>query len=201
MTPVPQRHHSVRSHVVLFEPTPLEGAVVVELQPHLDERGAFARTFCEVEFAANGLPVRFPQCNLSFNTSAGTLRGMHFNRTPHGEAKLVRCVRGAVFDVIIDLRPSSPTRLNWFGAELSAANGRALFVPPDFAHGFLTLADDSDVYYHMGELYRPDAATGIRWDDPAVGVEWPRDVTAISERDVTYPDLDPGTFDPATWTA
>jgi dTDP-4-dehydrorhamnose 3,5-epimerase len=186
---------------VQFSPTPLAGAWVIELQSHRDVRGAFARTFCEEEFAANGLPVRFPQCNLSSNTVAGTMRGMHFNRSPFGESKLVRCVRGAVFDVILDLRPDSPTRLQWFGAELSADNGRALFVPADFAHGFLTLADGSDVYYHMGALYRADAARGIRWDDPSLRIEWPRDVEAISDRDATYPDLDPTTFDPATWAA
>ena len=192
---------SIASPSVLFQPTPLGGAWVVELEAHNDERGGFARTFCEREFAANGLPVRFPQCNLSTNVRAGTMRGVHFNCSPHGEDKLVRCVRGAVFDVIVDLRADSPTRLQWFGTELTAGNGRALFVPADFAHGFLTLLDGSDVYYHMGDFYRPEAARGIRWDDPALRIDWPRSVVAISERDAGYPDLDPATFDVATWAS
>jgi dTDP-4-dehydrorhamnose 3,5-epimerase len=184
---------------VQFSPTPLVGAFVIELERHRDERGAFARAFCEEEFAAHGLPARFPQCNLSENTVAGTMRGLHFNQAPYGESKVVRCVRGAVFDVIVDLRQDSPTRLHWFGTELSADNGRAVFVPVDFAHGFLTLSAVSDVYYHMGAPYRPEVARGIRWNDPALQVQWPGEVVAISHRDATYPDLDPATFDPASW--
>ena len=184
---------------VLFEPTPLAGAWVVDLELSADERGGFARTFCEREFAEHGLPVRFPQCNLSINTLAGTMRGLHFNRPPDEEAKLVRCIRGAVYDVIVDIRPDSPTRLQWFGIELSADNRRALYVGRGFAHGFLTLADESDVYYHMDDFYSPDAARGIRWNDAALSIEWPRAVEKISERDARYPDIDAASFDPATW--
>lgn len=173
-----------------FSPTKLAQAVVVELEQHRDERGFFARTFCEREFEAQGLPTRFPQCNLSRNDRAGTLRGMHFNAPPHEEAKLVRCVRGAIYDVIIDLRPESPTYADWVGVELGADDGRALYVPAGFAHGFLTLADDTDVFYHMGALFQPDAARGLRCDDPAFAVRWPREVAVISERDATYPDFD-----------
>lgn len=178
-----------------FSEAPLAGAFTLDLEPNVDERGLFARVFCEREFARHGLPTRFPQCNLSKNHRAGTLRGMHYQAAPHGEAKLVRCVSGAIYDVIIDLRPASPTRLGWFGVELSAANGRALFVPQGFAHGFLTLADDAHVLYQMGQFYQPDAARGVRYSDPSFGIEWPRAPTVISERDATYPDFDPRTFD------
>jgi dTDP-4-dehydrorhamnose 3,5-epimerase len=184
---------------VQFEPTGLDEAWLIELDRHSDERGAFARTFCEEEFAAHGLPVRFPQCNLSFNTRAGTLRGMHFNLEPYGESKLVRCVRGSIHDVIVDLRPGSTDRFPWRGFDLSTDNGLALFVPAGFAHGFVTLSDDADVYYHMGEAFRPDVARGLRWDDPALAIEWPIVPAVISARDTAYPDLDPATFDPATW--
>jgi len=177
-----------------FEATPLDGARVIELDRHADERGWFARTFCEDELAAHGLPTRFPQCNLSSNRRAGTLRGMHVNVAGHWESKLVRCVRGAVHDVIVDLRPGSSTRHRWYGTELSAENGRALFVPEGFAHGFLTLVDDCDVHYHMGASYVPDAGRGFRWDDPTFGIEWPAPPVLLSERDATYPDFDPATF-------
>jgi dTDP-4-dehydrorhamnose 3,5-epimerase len=186
---------------VHFAETPLAGAWVIDLDRHADERGAFARTYCEREFTEHGLPQRFPQANLSMNTKAGTLRGMHFNREPYGESKLVRCVRGALYDVIVDLRAESPTRLASYGVELSADNGRALFIPAGFAHGFLTLADETDAYYHMGEFFQPDAARGLRWDDPALAIDWPFDPAVISERDATYPDINPQTFDPATWEA
>lgn len=173
-----------------FSPTKLADAVVVELEQHRDERGFFARTYCEREFSEHGLPTHFPQCNLSRNDRAGTLRGMHFNGPPHAEAKLVRCTRGAIYDVIIDLRPGSATYAEWIGVELSADAGVALYVPPGFAHGFLTLADASDVFYHMGAFFQPDAARGLRYDDPVFSVRWPRDVAVISERDATYPDFD-----------
>ncbi len=152
------------------------------LEPHVDERGFFARTFCErVRRARTADDV--PPVEPVSNTHAGTLRGMHFNTTPAAEAKLVRCVRGAIHDVIVDLRADSPTYRQWFGVELNADNGRALFVPEGFAHGFLTLADDTDVDYQMGAFYAPDAARGVRWDDPAFGVEWPRQPVVISPRD------------------
>jgi dTDP-4-dehydrorhamnose 3,5-epimerase len=197
--PGPLTGAPVRSASVQFAETRLAGAWLIDLEPHTDERGAFSRTFCEREFADHGLPTRFPQCNLSSNTTAGTLRGIHFNAEPYGEAKLVRCVRGALYDVIVDLRDGSPTRLAWFGTELTADNGRALFVPTGFAHGFVTLDDATDAFYHMGEFYRPGAERGVRWDDPALGIDWPVRPTVISERDAGYPDIDPATFDAATW--
>ena len=180
---------------MIFRPTALPGAWLVELERHVDERGSFARAFCEDEFAAHRLPTRFPQANLSGNTGAGTLRGLHFNREPDGEAKLVRCVRGSLFDAIVDLRDGSPTRWQWFGVNLSAANGLALFVPAGFAHGFLTTAPDTDVYYLMSDVFRAEAARGIRWDDPAIGIDWPFQPTTISERDAAYPSIDRATFD------
>lgn len=178
-----------------FERTKLPGAIVVQLEPHSDERGFFARSFCEREFEQHGLPTRFPQHNLSRNTVAGTLRGMHYAAAPSREAKLVRCVRGAIFDVIIDLRVDSPARFDWIGVELNADDGRALFVPEGFAHGFVTLVADSDVFYLMSEFYVAGAARGLRWDDPRFSVRWPREPSVISERDRTYPDFDPDHFD------
>jgi len=178
-----------------FTETGLAGAYIVDLTPRLDERGFFARTFCEREFAEHGLPVRFPQCNLSRNTRAGTLRGMHYNAAPHFESKLVRCGSGAIYDVIVDLRPGSPTRLRSFGVELSARSGRALFVPERFLHGFVTLENDTDVLYHMGAFYHPDAARGVRWNDPGLGIAWPVTPKVVAPRDAAYPDFDPETFD------
>jgi dTDP-4-dehydrorhamnose 3,5-epimerase len=178
-----------------FEATKLAQAFVVDLEPRGNERGFFARTFCEREFEAHGLPTRFPQCNLSRNKHKGTLRGMHYNAAPHGESKLVRCNSGAIYDVIVDLRPGSPTRFEWIGVELSAETGRALFVPEGFAHGFVTLADDTDVHYHMGRFYEGAAARGFRWNDPRFGVRWPLAPAVLSERDASYPDFDPATFD------
>jgi dTDP-4-dehydrorhamnose 3,5-epimerase len=178
-----------------FEQTKLAGAYLIDLEPHADQRGFFARAFCEHEFASHALPLRYPQCNLSRNARAGTLRGMHYQAAPDREAKLVRCVRGAIYDVIIDLRPNSSTRFAWIGAELSADNGRALLVPEGFAHGFVTLDDDSDVFYQMSEFFRPDAARGLRWNDPRFAVNWPRVPSVISDRDAHYPDFDPERFD------
>lgn len=174
-----------------FEATPLDGAVVVGLDRVADDRGSFARTFCEDEFAAHGLPTRFPQSNLSTNRRAGTLRGMHLNTVGHTEAKLVRCVRGAVHDVVVDLRPASPTYLRWFGLRLDPDEGRALFVPEGFAHGFVTLEDDTDVTYLMSRPFEAGVGIGFRWDDPAFGIEWPVAPTVMNERDRTYPDFDP----------
>jgi dTDP-4-dehydrorhamnose 3,5-epimerase len=173
-----------------FEETPLAGAWIVDLEPHPDERGFFARAFCEREFEAHGLPVRFPQCNLSRNRRAATLRGMHYAAATQRESKLVRCVRGSIFDVIVDLRSASPTRGAWFGLELSAENGRALFIPAGFAHGFLTLADETDVFYQMGDFFEAGAARGFRYDDPRFPIARPRKPAVISERDATYPDFD-----------
>jgi dTDP-4-dehydrorhamnose 3,5-epimerase len=176
---------------MLFTETELPGAYVIDLERHEDERGFFARAFCEREFAAHGLPARFPQANLSRNTRTGTLRGMHFEAPPSAEAKLVRCVAGAIHDVILDLRQGSASYLKWTSALLSAENGRALFVPAGFAHGFITLLDDTDVFYQMGDFFRPGGARGLRWDDPKLGIVWPAQPTVISERDAKYPDFDP----------
>jgi dTDP-4-dehydrorhamnose 3,5-epimerase len=178
-----------------FEETRLAGAYVVDLEPRTDDRGFFARAFCEREFEAHGLPGRFPQCNLSRNDRAGTLRGMHFQAAPHREAKLVRAVRGAIFDVIVDIRAGSPTFLQWLGVELTADSGRALFVPEGFAHGFLTLVDGTDVFYQMSEFYRSEGARGLRWNDPRLRIAWPRAPESMAERDASYPDFDPATFD------
>ncbi|HVT06329.1 MAG TPA: dTDP-4-dehydrorhamnose 3,5-epimerase [Polyangia bacterium] len=178
-----------------FRPTPLPGAVLVEQQRHEDDRGFFARTYCDDEFAAAGLPTTWPQHNVSHNARAGTLRGMHYNAAPHQEAKLVRCVTGAVWDAIVDLRPGSPTHLQWFGVELSSEAGNALYVPEGFAHGFITLQDRTDVFYLMGKKYQGSVARGFRWDDPRVGIVWPAAPVVIAERDRTYPDLDPANPD------
>ena len=170
-----------------FIETPLQGAFVIELEPHQDERGFFARTFCAAEFATHGLNSRVVQCNLSSNQRAGTLRGMHFQEPPVSEAKLVRCARGAIHDVVVDLRPQSATYRQHFVVELSAENRRALFVPELFAHGFQTLTDDADVEYQMSEFHTPGAARGFRYDDPAFSIRWPLPVSVISPKDLTWP--------------
>jgi dTDP-4-dehydrorhamnose 3,5-epimerase len=178
---------------VRFTPVPLEGAWLVDLEPVHDERGFFARAWSPDEFAARGLDTRLAACNVSYNAAAGTLRGMHHQAAPHGEVKLVRCTAGAIFDVIVDLRPGSPTHAGWFGVELSAATRTALYIPEGFAHGFQTLAPHSEVLYLMSSPYVPEAARGVRWDDPAFGIEWPpADARVISERDRAYPDHRPG---------
>ena len=169
-------------------PTDLDGVVVVELERHDDDRGSFARTLYVEEFAANKLPTGFPQCNLATNRLRGTLRGMHYEPLPSEESKLVRCTVGSLFDVVVDLRPGSPTRHRWIGVELSRANGRALFVPAGCGHGYLTLEDDTDVWYHMGAAYRPGAGQGFRWDDPAFDVRWPFPPIVVAARDAGYPD-------------
>lgn len=176
-----------------FVQTPLNGAWVIDLDLLGDERGWFARTFDAEEFAARGLKADVVQCNASFNARRGTLRGMHYQAEPHGESKLVRCVRGAVFDVAVDLRAGSPTLCGWHGVELSAENRLAFYIPPGLAHGFQTLSDDAEVLYQMGHPYVPEAARGVRWDDPAFAIEWP-DVDGpriVSERDSAYPDYTP----------
>ena len=172
-----------------FRETPLEGVAVVELDRHEDERGFFARSFCENEFSAHGLASRFVQCNVSFNKRKGTLRGMHYQEAPHEEDKLVRCTMGAVYDVVVDIRAHSPTYLKWFGAELSAESRTALFIPRGFAHGFQTLADNSEVLYQMSEFFDPASVRGIRWDDPAIAIHWPSSELVISEKDRAYPLL------------
>lgn len=172
-----------------FVQTGLAGAWLIEPEPIADERGLFARTFCEREFADRGIAFRVVQCSTSFNTQRGTLRGMHYQEGAAAEDKLVRCTMGAVHDVIVDLRPGSPTRLRWYAAELSAQNRRMLFAPKGFAHGFMTLVDQSEVFYQMSELYEPAAARGVRWNDPALGIRWPALEPILSERDRSYPDL------------
>lgn len=167
----------------------LPGAYVVELDHVEDERGFFARTWCQREFEGCGLNPKLAQCNISFNQRLGTLRGLHYQVAPHEEAKLVRCTMGAIFDVIVDIRPDSPTYSRWFGLELSAENRTALYVPESFAHGFQTLEDNSEVFYQMSEFYHPESARGIRWDDPAFGIPWPISAPIISRKDTSYADF------------
>ncbi|MVA77267.1 dTDP-4-dehydrorhamnose 3,5-epimerase [Auraticoccus sp. F435] len=169
--------------------TAIDGVAVIDLERREDDRGFFARTFCAEEFAAAGLEPVVDQCNLSGNHRAGTLRGMHLQVAPHPETKLVRCVRGAVLDVIVDLRPDSPTRLQHVAVELSADNRRALYVPAYFAHAYLTLVDDTEVMYQVTGRYEPSAERGLRHDDPALGIEWPLPVTTISAKDASWPLL------------
>jgi dTDP-4-dehydrorhamnose 3,5-epimerase len=183
------RHRDYLARMI-FRETPLAGAILIELEPVADERGSFARTFAADEFAAHGLETRVVQCNTSTNARAGTLRGLHYQAAPRAEAKLVRCVRGAIFDVVVDLRPGSPTYCDWYGVELSASNLRMLFVPVGLAHGFQTLVDDAEVLYQMSEEYSAEHARGVRWDDPAFGIEWPEaDPRTISVRDRDYADF------------
>ncbi len=167
---------------MIFTETPLPGAYLIDLEPHRDERGLFARTFCRREFDAHGLNSNIVQCNTSFNHKAGTLRGMHYQKAPSREAKLVRCVRGAIYDVIVDCRSGKS-----FAAELTAENRCALFVPEGFAHGFQTLTDNSEVEYQMSEFYNPDCGTGYRYDDPVLAIAWPLPVAVISPQDLTWP--------------
>jgi len=174
---------------MIFTKTPLPDAYLIDPERLADERGFFARVFDPAEFAARGLDGRVAQSSLSFNPRKGTLRGMHFQRAPFAEAKLVRCTRGAVHDVIIDLRPASATYRRHFGAVLDAENRRLLYIPPGFAHGFLTLTNDAEVSYQISEKYSPEHAAGVRWDDPAFGIPWPGPVVVIAERDRTYPDF------------
>jgi dTDP-4-dehydrorhamnose 3,5-epimerase len=174
-----------------FEPTTVEGAMLITPQRIEDERGFFARTWCAREFEAHGLPTTFVQRNLSHTRSTGTLRGMHFQQPPHAEAKLVTCLAGAIFDVAVDLRPESASYGQWFGAELSGDRGNMLLVPEGCAHGFITLTPDATVEYLMSEFYQAEAATGVRWDDPFFKILWPVPPTQMSERDRTWPDYEP----------
>jgi dTDP-4-dehydrorhamnose 3,5-epimerase len=178
---------------VRYTETPVTGAWLVDLDRLEDERGFFARTFDRADFEARGMNPDVVQCSTSYNALAGTLRGMHYQAAPHGESKLVRCTRGAVHDVIVDLRPGSPTYRSWFGVDLTADTGRALYVPVDVAHGFQTLEDASEMLYMMGHEHVPEAATGVRWDDPAFDIEWPEPAgpRTISDKDRSYPDFSP----------
>jgi dTDP-4-dehydrorhamnose 3,5-epimerase len=174
---------------VIFAPTALAGALVVKPERRVDDRGHFARTWCQREFATQGLDTRVVQCSLSFNERAGTLRGMHWQAAPHAEVKLVRCTRGAIWDVIIDLRSGSSSYLRHVGVELSADNGQALYIPEGFAHGFVTLVDGTEVFYQMSQFYEPGAARGARWNDPAFAISWPVTEPVLHPRDASYPDF------------
>lgn len=176
---------------MIFKATDLAGAYVIEPERIEDERGFFARTFCAREFQAHGLNAHFVQCSTSFNKVKGTLRGMHHQAAPCEEAKLIRCTRGSIFDVIIDLRPQAATFKRHVSVELSAANRLMLYVPEGCAHGFQALEDDTEVFYQMSEFFSPDCARGIRWNDPAFRIQWPEDVRTISRRDQQYPDFNP----------
>lgn len=169
-----------------FTPLSVAGSYLVEPEPVEDARGFFARTFCSDEFAHHGLNPALVQCSVSYNRRAGTLRGMHYQQPPHAEAKLVRCTAGAIYDVVLDLRPDSPSYLRWDARELGADNRRAVYIPEGCAHGFLTLADASEVFYQMSAPYHPAAAAGVRWDDPAFSIEWPAADIIISERDGNF---------------
>jgi dTDP-4-dehydrorhamnose 3,5-epimerase len=172
-----------------FQSTKLAGAFIVETEPHEDSRGFFARTYCAKEFAAHGLVSTFVQSSVSFNRKRGTLRGLHYQLPPASEAKLVRCSAGSLYDVIVDLRPDSPTYLHHVGVELTARNRQALYVPEMFAHGFQSLEDDTEVFYQISAFFVPDKSTGIRYDDPRLGIRWPRPVAVISEKDAGWPSL------------
>jgi dTDP-4-dehydrorhamnose 3,5-epimerase len=174
---------------MIFRPTAIRDVVVVAPERHDDERGSFARLWCAREFAAQGLKAALVQCSISTNTRAHTLRGMHYSVPPHAEAKVVRCVRGAIYDVLVDVREGSPTFGAWVAETLTADNGLAFYVPEGVAHGFLTLEDQSDVLYQMTEFFEPSAARGVRWDDPAFGVRWPAEPRVMSERDRSYGDF------------
>ena len=175
---------------MIFTETPLKGAFVLDVDRKADDRGHFARTFCMREFEEHGLRTATAQRNLSFNHKAGTLRGMHYQIAPATETKLVRCTRGRIWDVIIDLRPDSPTYLRHFGVELTEDNQRALYVPEMFAHGYQALTDGAEVDYQVSEFYTPGQERGLRWDDPAFGIEWPMEVTVISDKDASWPRFD-----------
>lgn len=174
---------------MIFKETNLRGAFVIELEKRVDERGFFARAWCRKEFEANGLDTNLVQSNLSFSRKAGTLRGMHYQAAPFEETKLVRCIRGAIYDVIIDLRQDSPTYKQWIAVELTEDNYRMLYVPKGFAHGFQTLVDNVEVFYHVTQFYTPGAERGIRWNDPQFGIKWPEvQNRIISEKDRSWPD-------------
>lgn len=174
-----------------FVSTPLEGAYLIEIEPRVDERGFFARAFDRDELAAHGLDGAVAQCNLSFNTRRGTLRGMHYQLEPRAETKLVRCIAGAIYDVIVDLRPGSKTHARWFGVELNSEDRRALYVPKGCAHGYQTLSDAAEIYYQVSEPYAPELERGVRWNDPAFGIVWPLADPVVSPKDAALPDYRP----------
>ncbi len=175
--------------IVVFQETKLRGAFEIRLEPKADERGFFARSWCQREFESHGLNSRLVQCNISFNTRKGTLRGMHYQEPPFAEAKLVRCTRGSVYDVLIDLRRESPTFKDWVAVVLTADQRNMIYAPEGYAHGFLTLEDDTEVFYQMSDFYNVESARGLRWNDPTFHITWPGSVEVISERDRTYPNF------------
>ncbi len=176
---------------MIFTETQLKGVYIIEPERLADERGFFARTWCQKELASHGLENRLVQCSISYNPKKGTLRGMHFQTAPWEEVKIVRCTSGAIYDVVIDLRPDSPTFKKWFGLNLSQEERNMLYIPKGFAHGFMTLSDQVEVFYQMSEFYYPDHSGGVRWNDTAFGIRWPMAVQLISERDNAYPDFEP----------
>ena len=175
---------------MIFSELSLKDAYIIEIERLKDERGFFARSWCQREMKEHGLNARLVQCNISFNAKRGTLRGMHYQAKPFEEAKLIRCTVGSVYDVIVDLRPESKSFKQHIGIALTADSRKMVFVPEGFAHGFLTLEDNTEVFYQMSEFYAPDHASGFRWNDPAFGIRWPRQIRVISERDRTYADFD-----------
>jgi dTDP-4-dehydrorhamnose 3,5-epimerase len=174
---------------VIFNSTPLEGAYIIEPRKIEDDRGFFARLLCEEEFSEHDLQLTLPQTNFARTYRRGTLRGLHFQNPPHAEVKIVRCTKGAVYDVIVDLRPEAPTFKKWLGLELTQDNFRALYVPERFAHGYLTLVDDSEIYYHTSCSYYRESCSGVRYDDPEFGIEWPTTIDVISTQDRQWPDF------------
>lgn len=174
---------------MIFTESPVKGAFLMDLEPREDERGFFARTWCEQECGERGMNLHVAQCNVSFNKKTGTLRGLHYQGAPFEEAKLVRCTRGSIYDVVVDLRPASPTFKRHLAVVLSAGNRRALYVPEGCAHGFQTLEDDTEVFYQMSAPYSADHARGVRWNDPAFGIAWPAAERIMADRDRTYPDF------------
>ncbi len=176
---------------MLFSEVKLPDVFEIQVEPRVDDRGFFARLWCQKEFEAKGLNAKLVQCSISVNTSKGTLRGMHFQAHPHEETKLVRCSKGAIYDVVLDLRPSSPRFRDWFAVVLTADNRKAVYIPEGCAHGFMTLEDDTEVLYQITEFYHAESARGVRWNDPAFEITWPGAVEVISERDRTYPDFTP----------
>jgi len=173
---------------MIFTETRLKDAFIIEIEKREDERGFFARAWCKKEFEAHGLHLDLVQANLVFSNRRGTLRGMHYQVAPYGEAKLMRCIRGAIYDVIIDLRPESPTYKQWLGVELTADNHKMLYVPEYCAHGYQTLVDNTETFYPVSQFYSPGFERGVRWNDPAFGIEWPLNIQVISDKDANWPD-------------
>ncbi len=174
---------------VRFAPIPLAGSYLIHLDPHVDRRGIFARAYCAREFATQGLEINYVQSNISHNVHAGIIRGLHYQREPHAEVKLVRCIKGAIYDVIVDLRETSETYLGWFGAELSEDNGLMMYVPSGFAHGYQALTDGATAFYMVSHFYAPKVEGGLRYNDPRLSIPWPLEVSDISDKDATWPLL------------